>query len=89
MRRNIWQYLFNIAVSLDQLLNTILGGDPDETLSRRTARARKTRPSNIALAIFTYGVNIMFLLLGETDHIKKSLQKKTGAKEVWDWTKNE
>jgi hypothetical protein len=33
-------YLKNLALSLDQLLNTVLGGDPDETLSRRAGRAR-------------------------------------------------
>lgn len=31
-------YLFNILVSLDQLLNTILAGDPDETISSRAAK---------------------------------------------------
>jgi len=32
------KYLFNILVSLDQLVNTILGGYPDETLSSRMGK---------------------------------------------------
>lgn len=32
-------YLLNNAISVDQLLNTILGGAPDETLSSRAYRA--------------------------------------------------
>lgn len=32
------KYLWNILISLDQFGNTLLGGDPDETISRRAAR---------------------------------------------------
>lgn len=36
------RYVWNVLISLDQLLNTVLGGDPDETLSSRMGkRARK------------------------------------------------
>ena len=35
------QYLENILVSIDQLVNTIFGGDPDMTLSGRFGRAVK------------------------------------------------
>jgi hypothetical protein len=34
-------YLWNLLVSLDQSLNTILGGHPDETISSRAAKSRK------------------------------------------------
>lgn len=33
-------YLFNFLIAIDQLLNTILGGFPDETLSSRAGKAR-------------------------------------------------
>jgi len=35
-----WYWAKNIALSLDQLFNVLLWGDPDETLSRRAGRAR-------------------------------------------------
>ncbi len=39
-----WQvggiWIFNILIALDQLLNTIFWGDPDETISSRAAKAR-------------------------------------------------
>ena len=35
----MFQYLFKIGISLDQLANTILAGEPDETLSSRAYRA--------------------------------------------------
>lgn len=34
-------YLWNLLVSLDQTLNTALGGHPDETISSRAAKSRK------------------------------------------------
>ena len=35
----MFQYLFKIGISLDQLANTVLAGEPDETLSSRAYRA--------------------------------------------------
>jgi len=34
----IYKYLKNILISIDQIINTILGGDPDMTLSARLGR---------------------------------------------------
>lgn len=34
-------YVLNILVSLDQLGNTIFGGDPDETISSRLAKLNR------------------------------------------------
>lgn len=37
-RNWVSRYLWNILISLDQLLNALLGGDPDETISSRAAK---------------------------------------------------
>lgn len=37
--RLLGAYLWNILVALDQLLNALLGGDPDMTISGRAGRA--------------------------------------------------
>jgi hypothetical protein len=34
---------FNVLVALDQLVNTIFGGDPDETISSRAGKLNGTR----------------------------------------------
>ena len=34
----IGKYLFNILISFDQFVNTLAGGDPDETISGRLGR---------------------------------------------------
>lgn len=43
------KYLWNIVISLDQLLNTVLAGSPDETISSRCAK-RRTQPGWRVLA---------------------------------------
>ena len=34
-------YLWNILISVDQFVNTIFGGNPDETISSRAAKASR------------------------------------------------
>ena len=36
----IWKWIVNVLVSVDQLANTILGGDPDETMSSRIGKLK-------------------------------------------------
>lgn len=38
----IKRYIFNILISIDQLANAILGGDPDETISSRLGKRLNT-----------------------------------------------
>jgi len=37
----IKKYIYNILISIDQLINTFLGGDPDMTISGRVGRNYK------------------------------------------------
>lgn len=39
----MWPYIKNILIALDQLLNTIFNGWPDETLSARAHRLEQER----------------------------------------------
>lgn len=34
----IKRYLWNLLISLDQFVNTVFGGDPDETISSRCGK---------------------------------------------------
>ena len=65
------RYLKNILISISQLFNTILGGDPDETMSSRIGkRARKGCKVGIFLSCF---LNIF-----EKDHAKKAIEEDEG-----------
>lgn len=37
----IKKYFVNIAIALDQTLNAVLGGDPDETISSRLGKCKQ------------------------------------------------
>lgn len=66
------KYLFNILVSLDQLGNTLTGGDPDETISSRLGK----HYNNSLLAQF---VDLIFP--GRT-HSKDSIEPDEGKNSV-------
>ena len=40
----IKRYLINICIAFDQFVNTLLGGDPDETISSRLGKFKGTVP---------------------------------------------
>lgn len=40
MGKSNYNYLLRVAIGFDQLLNTLLGGEPDETISARLHRHR-------------------------------------------------
>lgn len=40
MRNLVGKWLLNLGVSLDQLVNTVFGGNPDETISSRIGKVR-------------------------------------------------
>jgi len=49
-------YLYNILLGIDQLVNTILGGEPDETISSRMGRHLVKKDSWIS-KIICYWLN--------------------------------
>ena len=64
-------YLKNVLIGIDQLTNTVIGGDPDETISSRAAKAaRKGKRWGCVLC--------RFLSLFEKDHCEKSLEPDEG-----------
>ena len=64
------KYFWNLLISIDQLVNTIFGGDPDETISSRTGKLMHKRAWAKYLA--------RFLNLFEDNHAKKSIEKDEG-----------
>jgi hypothetical protein len=69
------QYLINILLSIDQFFNTLLGGDPDETLSSRAGKreGRKIIPT------------IVCWILDKLDpgHCKDAIEEDEGKREVF------
>ena len=72
------RYLMNILLLLDLAANTVLGGDPQETLSSRFAKAAQDSK--------WYG-RWACRLLGWVDpgHCQKALDPHEGDRAVWRW----
>jgi len=66
------RYFWNILVSIDQLFNTVFGGDPDETISSRMGKHLAKHDCPFC--------NLMCKLLNlfEKDHCVKSIEKDEG-----------
>lgn len=47
----VMKYLKNALIALDQLVNAILGGDPDETISSRLGKRRDSAERFWAAAV--------------------------------------
>lgn len=71
------RYLWNILISLDQLANTILGGDPDETISSRMGK-------NVAKRNCPF-CNFMCKMLNiiDKDHCQKSIEPDEGKDQTF------
>ena len=70
----ICKYVWNILISIDQFFNTVLGGDPDETISSRAGKKQGTQTWAKALCWFLNKI--------DTNHCKKSIEEDEGDREV-------
>jgi hypothetical protein len=69
------KYIMNLLVSLDQFVNTVAGGDPDETISSRAAKAEAEGKR--------WGCILCGLLNRiQKDHCKRSLEPDEGARAI-------
>jgi hypothetical protein len=65
------RYFWNILISIDQLANTILGGDPDETISSRVGKRAK---KGCKFCKFVCRILDIF----DKGHCEKSIEKDEG-----------
>lgn len=82
------QYAYNLGLSLDQMTNTVLGGDPDESICGRTARAIKSGKPKWFVPGIAYVVNFIY---GSKYHLEFDSiepEERPWEKEVWSWIKS-
>lgn len=81
----VGQIVANIALMVDHVGNTLLLGDPNETISRRTARARDAgrRWASVACWLLTS----IFGAHGDKDHCTYAMDNSQPSigREVWSW----
>ena len=79
----IFQYFYNLFLCFSQIINTLMGGDPDESFSSRVGKAVK-RDCKFAIK---YLAPMLDWLFWEKDHAVKSIELDEGGKEIWTWGK--
>lgn len=73
------QYLLNVAIAVDQTLNALRGGSPDETLS---AAAWRTEQKGRWLGrVFRPLIDLLFALF-EKDHCRKSFESERNGRHL-------
>lgn len=77
------QLFLNLAELLDVTGNTLLLGSPGETISRRTARARKAGEAWAKYACSALSVMFWFM---HRDHCDWALSTGDIEKEIWHWS---
>ena len=70
------KYFWNILIAVDQLVNAIFGGDPQETVSSRSGKRVKTQKWAYYLC------RVLHVL--DPDHCKKSILEDEGEDQVLD-----
>ena len=73
------QYLLNVAIALDQVLNALRGGSPDETLS--AAAWRTEQKGRLLGRVLRPLIDLVFSLL-EKDHCRKSFESERDGRHL-------
>lgn len=68
------RYIWNILIALDQLLNALLFGDPDETVSSRAAKN---------LHLWHWDMLARFLEWIDPGHMARAVEKDEGKDQVF------
>ena len=79
------KYFWNILIALDQLVNTLLGGDPSETMSSRMGKLVlqwKTHPELKGRYIIAI-IICRLLSYIQNNHCIDSIEPDRGSRDIW------
>lgn len=80
----LWTYTRNLLVALDQLLNVLFGGDPDETVSSRLGRVQRRHGGRIPTRRPVSKVLQKTLDTIDRGHCRKSIEHDEGGNGIVD-----
>lgn len=78
----ISKYIWNLLIAIDQLVNTVFGGDPDETISSRMGKWYRAGKHKRGLKKKLYYFVNPIVEFFERDHFKKSIEEDEGKNET-------
>ena len=69
----IKRYFWNLLITLDQFVNTLFMGDPDETISSRCGRANLKNEESKECTVCSFLCSLLNIF--EADHCRKAIEK--------------
>lgn len=78
----IKQYILNLLYSLDQMCNTILLGDPDETISSRIGKLKRSCGGKIPWRYPVCKIVDWFLDCVDANHSIEAIEEEVGDKAI-------
>lgn len=84
------QYIYNLGLGLDQFVNVLLLGDPDESLSGRLGRAMLSNRPKFWVPWCASSLDwLVLILFGEKHHCRNAVEpeERPMDKELWSWIK--
>lgn len=78
------KYLKNILIAVDQLANTLIGGQPDETISAKAYRMR-VEHNSIPWKNMEKLINFLFF---DEKHCEKSAFSEKSRRQIASWYKD-
>ena len=78
-------YLWNIATAASQLFNAFLFGEPDETVSSRLGRMKRSYGGKFPSHLWYFDIFDRILNRAENDHLYKSIKEPPRKRELWNW----
>lgn len=81
------QYGWNILIAIDQTVNAILAGDPDETISSRIGKVKLSHGGRIPWQRPILKIADWLLDRIDDNHTVNSIDDTEGEDEIWNWKK--
>jgi hypothetical protein len=76
------KYFWNLLIAFDQFVNTVCGGDPDETISSRLGKWHRAGKDSSGVRHVVYKVANVVVELFQKDHFKKSIEEDEGKNDT-------
>lgn len=76
------KYIWNVLIAFDQFVNTLLGGDMDETISSRLGKWARANKHKKGIKAHIYFIANSIVELFERNHFAKSIEEDEGKDEV-------
>lgn len=77
------RYSLNVLLVASQVASTLLGGDPDESVSSRIGKAQVAKKKWAV----NFAAPFVNCLMQEENHCLKAIEPDEGSKQIWDWSK--